>query len=80
MLTSLPVSAQNRLIGAALLALSLTWLLLPDLGLPESTETLGAFLFGAICGAGMAVVITGKSPWGLRRFIKRWGARSLLSR
>ena len=77
-ISSLPVSTQNRLIGAILLTLPLTWLLLPDLGLAESTEMLGAFLFGVISGAGMAVVITGEHAWGLRRFIKRWVSRSSL--
>ena len=73
--SSLSVSAQNRLIGAALLALSLMWLFLPDLGLAKSTEMLGWFLYGTVLGAGLGGLITGEPVWGLRRWISQSALR-----
>jgi len=60
------VSFQNRLLGAALLAVSLTWALLFPLDGP-----LTWFIFGIVLGAGTGGVVTGNPVWGLDRFVSR---------
>jgi uncharacterized membrane protein len=63
---SLSASAQNRLLGAALLAVALTWALLFPLD-----GVLAWFVFGMVLGVGTGGLLTGNPVWGLKRWLSR---------
>lgn len=62
----LSASAQNRLLGALLLAVALMWALLFPLD-----GVLACFVFGMVLGAGTGGLLTGNPVWGLDRFVPR---------
>jgi hypothetical protein len=62
----LSASAQNRLLGAALLAVALTWAWLFPLD-----GVLSWFIFGVVLGVGTGGLLTGNPVWGLKRWLSR---------